>query len=119
MGPHQGFAYMLLTFKLLKLFHKPVVLLCDVHVCYGTAVEHRCLLIRSGICEELFVVIFFCSYSRFEDKHSISHNLTSLYKECQRYGKGHQKIGKMRIRDTNIYIFDTVGFCICNNSYTF
>jgi hypothetical protein len=28
MGPHQGFIYMLLTFKLLKLFRKPVVLLC-------------------------------------------------------------------------------------------
>jgi hypothetical protein len=29
MGPHQGFVYMLLTFELLKLFRKPVVLLCD------------------------------------------------------------------------------------------
>ena len=32
MGPHQGFAYMLLTFKILKLFHKPVVLLCDIFI---------------------------------------------------------------------------------------
>ena len=29
MGPHQGFAYKL-TFKLLKLFRKPVALLCDI-----------------------------------------------------------------------------------------
>ena len=30
MGPHQGFIYMLFTFKLLKLFRKPIVLLCDI-----------------------------------------------------------------------------------------
>jgi hypothetical protein len=30
MRPHQGFIYMLLTLKLLKLFRKPVVLLCDI-----------------------------------------------------------------------------------------
>ena len=30
MGPHQGFIYMLLAFKLLKLFRKDVVLLCDI-----------------------------------------------------------------------------------------
>jgi hypothetical protein len=35
MGPHQGFIYMLLTFKLLKLFRKPVVLLCDILMLYG------------------------------------------------------------------------------------
>jgi hypothetical protein len=34
MGPHQGFIYMLLTFKLLKLFRKPVVLLCDILMLY-------------------------------------------------------------------------------------
>jgi hypothetical protein len=39
MGPHQGFIYMLLTFKLLKLFPKAVV----------TAMEHMSLLNRSGI----------------------------------------------------------------------
>jgi hypothetical protein len=31
---HQGFIYMLLTFKLLKLFRKPVVLLCDILMLY-------------------------------------------------------------------------------------
>jgi hypothetical protein len=70
MGSHQGFIYMLLTFKLLKLFRKPVVLLCVIlmlycvapwrrkfsrlnvlFICYGTAVEHRSLLNRSGICD--------------------------------------------------------------------
>jgi hypothetical protein len=53
MGPHQGFIYMLLTFKLLKPFRKPVVLLCDILMltCYGTAAEHRSLLNRSGICD--------------------------------------------------------------------
>jgi hypothetical protein len=30
-----------------------------VFFCYGTAVEHRSLLNRSGICDELTVVIFF------------------------------------------------------------
>jgi hypothetical protein len=30
LGPHQGFVYMLLIFELLKLFCKPVVLLCDI-----------------------------------------------------------------------------------------
>jgi len=54
-----------------KVFKAQRFVYCDVHVCYGTAVEHRSLLIRSGICEELSVVIFFCSYSRFEDKYSI------------------------------------------------
>jgi hypothetical protein len=34
MGPHQGFIYMLLTFILLKLFRKPVVLLCDILMLY-------------------------------------------------------------------------------------
>jgi hypothetical protein len=34
MGPHQGFIYMLLTFELLKLFRKPVVLLCDILMLY-------------------------------------------------------------------------------------
>ena len=34
MGPHQGFIYMLLTFRLLKLFRKPVVLLCDILMLY-------------------------------------------------------------------------------------
>ena len=29
-----GFIYMLLTFKLLKLFRKPVVLLCDILMLY-------------------------------------------------------------------------------------
>jgi hypothetical protein len=32
---HQGFIYMLLTFKLLKLFRKPVVLLCDILMLYS------------------------------------------------------------------------------------
>ena len=31
-------------------------------------------------------------------------------RECQRYGKGHLEIRKMKIKDTNI--FNTVGFCI-------
>ena len=31
---HQGFIYMLFTFKLLKLFRKPVVLLCDILMLY-------------------------------------------------------------------------------------
>ena len=34
MGPHQGFVCMLLTFKLVKLFQKPVVLLCDILMFY-------------------------------------------------------------------------------------
>jgi hypothetical protein len=34
MGPHQGFIYMLLTFKLFKLFRKPAVLLCDILMLY-------------------------------------------------------------------------------------
>ena len=33
-GPYQVFVYMLLTFKLLKLFRKPVVLLCDILMLY-------------------------------------------------------------------------------------
>jgi hypothetical protein len=31
---------------------------CDAQVCYGTDVEHRSLMNRSGICDELSVVIF-------------------------------------------------------------
>jgi hypothetical protein len=34
MGPHQGLIYMLLIFKLLKLYRKPVVLLRDILMLY-------------------------------------------------------------------------------------
>ena len=43
-------------------------------------------------------------------KNDATHILTSLKKECQRYGKGHLEIRKMEIKDANI--FNTVGFCI-------
>ena len=46
-------------------------------ICYGTAVEHRSLLNRSDICDELTVVIFVCSYSRFEYKNSF--NLVKIH----------------------------------------
>jgi hypothetical protein len=26
---------------------------CDVYICYGTAVEHKSLLNRSGVCDEI------------------------------------------------------------------
>jgi phosphodiesterase/alkaline phosphatase D-like protein len=44
-------------------------------------------------------------------KYDVTHILTSLKKECQRYGKGHVKIRKMeRKKDPNLFI--TVGSCI-------
>jgi hypothetical protein len=45
-----------------KVFKAQRFVYCDVrsiHVCYGTAMEHRSFLNRSGIYEELSVVIFF------------------------------------------------------------
>ena len=43
-------------------------------------------------------------------KYDVIHILTSLKKECQRYGKGHLEIRKMKIKDANI--LNVVGFCI-------
>jgi hypothetical protein len=43
-------------------------------------------------------------------KNDVTHILTSLKKEFQRYGKGHLEIRKIKIKDANI--FNTVGFCI-------
>jgi len=43
-------------------------------------------------------------------KNDVINILTSLKKACQRYGKGHLEIRKMKIKDANI--FNTVGFCI-------
>jgi hypothetical protein len=43
-------------------------------------------------------------------KYDVTHILTSLKKECQRYGKRHLEIRKMKIKDENI--FNTVRFCI-------
>jgi hypothetical protein len=43
-------------------------------------------------------------------KNDVTHILTSLKKEGQRYGKGHLEIRKMKIKDANIFI--TVGVCI-------
>ena len=43
-------------------------------------------------------------------KYDVTHILTSLKKECQRYGKGHLEMRKMKIKDENI--FNTVRFCI-------
>jgi hypothetical protein len=43
-------------------------------------------------------------------KNDVTHILTSLKKECERYGKGHLEIRKIQIKDENI--FNTVGFCI-------
>jgi hypothetical protein len=40
-------------------------------ICYGTAVEHRSLLNRSGICDAINRCNIFCSCSRFEYKNSI------------------------------------------------
>ena len=41
---------------------------------------------------------------------NVAHILTSLKKECQRYGKGHLEIRKIKIKKANI--FNTVEFCI-------
>jgi hypothetical protein len=40
-------------------------------ICYGTVVEHRSLLNRSGICDGINRYNIFCSCSRFEYKNSI------------------------------------------------
>jgi hypothetical protein len=47
-------------------------------------------------------------------KHEVTHMLTSLKTECQRYGKGHLEMRKMKIKDANI--FNTVEFCIKKNN---
>ena len=68
-----------------KVFKVQRFVYCHVHFCNGTAVEHRSLLIRSGISEELSVVIFFfCSYIRFVYKNSVFEKLKyipSLFSE--------------------------------------
>jgi hypothetical protein len=43
-------------------------------------------------------------------KKNVAHILTSLKKKCQRYGKGHLEIRKIKIKEANI--FNTVEFCI-------
>jgi hypothetical protein len=43
-------------------------------------------------------------------ENNVTKILTSLKKECQRYGMGHLEIGKLKIKDANI--FNTVGFYI-------
>jgi len=48
MGPHQGFIYMLLIFKLSKLFIKPVVLLCDILMLYKN-VFIKFVIFESGV----------------------------------------------------------------------
>jgi hypothetical protein len=100
---------------------------------YGTAVEDRSLLNRSGIYDGIICCnIFCCSYSRFEYKNCIklywfrnlvrdflswdtsymkcdvTHILTSFKTEYQRYGKGHLEIRKLKIKDANI--FNTVAW---------
>ena len=47
-------------------------------------------------------------------KHEVTHILTSFKIECQRYGKGHLEMRKMKIKDANI--FNTVEFCIKKNN---
>jgi len=51
-----------------KVFHAQRFVYCEAHVCYDTAVEHRSLLNRPGICNGIICCNIFCSYSRFEYK---------------------------------------------------
>jgi hypothetical protein len=67
MGSHQGFIYMLLTFRLLKLFRKPVALLCDILMLYLFTQEYyiyrgqRPELINLGIhrIENYYIVLLY------------------------------------------------------------
>ena len=38
---------------------------CDAHVCYGTAMEHRSLLNRSGVCDGIICCNIFFVHTSF------------------------------------------------------
>ena len=77
MGPHQGFIYMLLAFKLLKLFRKPVVLLnvCDINVIFIKFIKFTTYM-------QLYwfrnLVQYFPSWDTPYMKYDATHILTSL-----------------------------------------
>jgi hypothetical protein len=52
----------------------------------------------------------FSSWDTSYMKYDVTHMLMPLKTECQRYGKGHLEMWKMKIKDANI--FNTVECCI-------
>ena len=60
-------------------------------------------------------VFSFMRYLIYEMWRDVTHILTSLKTECQRYRKGHLEIQKIKIKDANI--FNTVEFCIKKNQW--
>jgi hypothetical protein len=59
---------------------------------------------KQRICEIISIVKMPLIYEIWRDTY------VNVIVECQRYGKGHIEIRKMKIKDTNI--FNTVGFSI-------